>query len=93
MALTLLDFNDPYTCPAYNQAVKEILTPTPPRTAWHLFRCARCGEQFQQCFHVNTAVKDMSDEEAARVKARYAFGQLHNPDHDTTSYRDAVATD
>jgi hypothetical protein len=30
----------------------------------------------------------MTDEEAERVKARYAFGVLHNPDHDTTSYRD-----
>lgn len=30
----------------------------------------------------------MSDQEAERVKARYALGKRTNPDHDETSYRD-----
>lgn len=31
----------------------------------------------------------MDCEEAERVRARYALGKLHNPNHDTTSYRDS----
>lgn len=30
----------------------------------------------------------MDDDEAARVKARYAFGKRFNPNHDEASYRD-----
>lgn len=51
-------------------------------------RCARCGQFYDTCVHLNCGVLDMSEEEAQRVQARYAFGRLHNPDHDTTSYRD-----
>jgi hypothetical protein len=36
------------------------------------------------------AVDNMSDAEAERVQARYALGKRSNPDHDTTSYRDAA---
>lgn len=51
-------------------------------------RCSRCGQLFVECIHFRTGVNDMSDAEAVRVQARYAFGKRHNPDHDTTSYRD-----
>lgn len=54
-------------------------------------RCTRCGEIFHssKCPHNNTLDVTLSEEEAARIRARYAFGKLYNPDHDTTSYRDA----
>jgi hypothetical protein len=51
-------------------------------------RCSHCGGLYYGCPHVNTLTLDMSNEEAERVAARHAFGKLHNPDHDTTSYRD-----
>lgn len=53
-------------------------------------RCARCGDLFygNTCVHNGTAVEDMTDDEAARVRARYAIGKKHNPNHDETSYRD-----
>lgn len=61
-----------------------------PRASLERLRCARCGDLFygNTCVHNGTAVEDMTDDEAKRVRARYAFGKLHNPDHDTTSYRD-----
>lgn len=58
-------------------------------------RCGRCGEDWdpphirRNCVHPFTCrVIDMSDQEAERVKARYALGKRTNPDHDETSYRD-----
>lgn len=61
-------------------------------------RCSRCGQDWwwrwrydgnANCVHtIGCKVVDMSDEEAERVRARYAFGKLHNPDHDNASYRD-----
>ncbi|MDE2106576.1 MAG: hypothetical protein KGL39_55690 [Patescibacteria group bacterium] len=51
-------------------------------------RCARCGEIWVTCTHTGTAVEDMDDDEASRVKARYALGRHFNPDHDAASYRD-----
>lgn len=61
--------------------------------------CARCGCLYftfpemptAPCVHVNTADPEIGPEEAERIRARYAFGKLHNPDHDTTSYTDPPA--
>lgn len=53
--------------------------------------CNRCGQDMLHCihaFHTNPGL--ISDpEHAQRIRARYAFGKLYNPDHDTTSYVDA----
>jgi hypothetical protein len=55
----------------------------------NIARCARCGQPWPKCQHTDGLLtRTMSGEEVTRVKARYAFGKLHNPDHDTTSYRD-----
>ena len=56
-------------------------------------RCARCGDWYPACPHTGTHVYDGTDDEAARVRARYALGRRHNPDHDTTSYRDGKTTE
>lgn len=54
--------------------------------------CARCGEVYasNKCPHHGTYARDISAAEAERVRARYALGKRSNPDHDTTSYRDAA---
>jgi hypothetical protein len=52
-----------------------------------LTRCGRCGDWFYRCPHIGVPVK-MADEEAERVRARYAIGRRLNPEHDVTSYRD-----
>jgi hypothetical protein len=73
----------PLDRPACNEASDK-------RAEDHGMRCSRCAEYYYGCPHVNTLTLDMSTEEATRVRARYAFGKLHNPDHDTTSYRDTA---
>lgn len=53
--------------------------------------CARCGEHAYHplsCVHLPFYLAVMSRDEAMRVRARYALGKLHNPEHDITSYRD-----
>lgn len=59
--------------------------------AWAKY-CARCGEEVwtSRCVHPIQCTADVtiSVEEVERIRARYAWGKLYNPDHDTTSYRD-----
>lgn len=52
--------------------------------------CVRCGEPAysDKCVHPVGLHTEISRDEAQRIRARYALGKLHNPDHDTTSYRD-----
>ncbi len=56
------------------------------RDQQNLHYCARCGEVLP-CTHINCSTVDDS-EHALRIRARYALGRVHNPDHDTTDYRD-----
>lgn len=51
-------------------------------TAW----CGRCGERVP-CHHLNCSTITDADH-AERIRARYAFGKLYNPDHDTATYTD-----
>jgi hypothetical protein len=55
-------------------------------------RCGRCGAPYYTggCYHLNTARPTISAAEGDRMRARWAYGKLFNPDHDTTSYRDPV---
>lgn len=60
--------------------------------------CARCGQLYYACggstggagicIHTGTRVYNIDQEHAVRIQARYAFGKLHNPDHDETRYTD-----
>lgn len=50
--------------------------------------CSRCGEKFWGCPHHGTLAYDITAAEAERIRARYALGKLHNPEHDTANYRD-----
>lgn len=61
-------------------------------SATHGWYCARCGvfsiNSLGACVHPVTCIQIIKHDEAERIRARYALGKLHNPDHDTTSYRD-----
>lgn len=53
-------------------------------------RCRRCGRFYRACPHLGTGDREnvIDEEHAARIRARHAFGRLHNPDHDTADYTD-----
>lgn len=59
----------------------------------HLY-CGRCGGRYfsgpgdPKCNHTNTADPAVDDTHAERIRARWAIGRQHNPDHDETDYRD-----
>lgn len=62
-------------------------------TKWRRLHCKRCGEFYDHCKHTNTydcalAGGEITPEHAERIRARYAFGREHNPDHDTADYTD-----
>lgn len=48
---------------------------------FHIPMCARCGEVYERCNHFQCAVINMTPAHATRVRARYALGKAHNPDH------------
>ena|SRR5674476_102281 len=71
---------------AYNTSAANALRYNIPRSAPTLW-CARCGSDMAQCCVHEVAVV-WNGVHAERIRARYAFGKLYNPDHDQTSYRD-----
>jgi hypothetical protein len=50
--------------------------------------CIRCGRLPLQCVHGWSLAMVADRAHADRIAARYAFGKLHDPDHDTADYTD-----
>lgn len=63
--------------PAANRLMHEI-------TPGAVLFCCRCGRHLP-CTHINCDATEDADR-AVRIRARYALGREHNPDHDTTDY-------